>query len=85
MSPHPTSLYGIPPAELGRQLAGMRYDALVVVMRAFSEQLKADAHADQGRDRPRLAQWLWNASTDANNVGYDIDHAWKICERFEVG
>lgn len=84
-NPHPTSLYGIPPAELGRQLAGMRYDALGDVLFALMCQLHNDSQADAARERPKLANALEKGAAAIGLVHYHVVDAWQICEKFEVG
>jgi hypothetical protein len=84
MSNHPTSLYGIPPAELGRQLAGMRYDALATVLQALGAKLLQDGDADRDRSRVKLSGSLYGAAFDVNSASEDITDAWKICEPHEV-
>lgn len=85
MSNHLTSLYGIPPAELGRQLAGLRYDALRDVMFALMCQLNNDSKADAARERPKLADALERGAMAMGLVHYHMVEAWKICETYEKG
>jgi hypothetical protein len=85
MSNHLTSLYGIPPAELGRQLAGMRYDALVTLLRALAGQLHADFLADKERGRSNLAAQLYDASGHTLDAAAEIQGAWEICKPYEKG
>jgi hypothetical protein len=84
MSNHPTSLYGIPPMELGRQLAKLRYDALRDVMFALMCQLNNDSKADAARDRPKLADALEKSAMAMALAQYHMVEAWKICEPHEV-
>jgi hypothetical protein len=45
-------------AELAGELGDLRYDALAGFLQALAAKLAADANADVGRGRPKLAQAL---------------------------
>ena len=79
---HPESVAGYSGslAQLAGELGDLRYDALAEFLREFSEKLRRDAEADQGRGRPRLAGHLSEASRALADAATHIQKAWDVSE-----
>jgi hypothetical protein len=65
-------------AELASELGDLRYDALAQFLRALAQKLEADANADAGRGRPKLAQALRDGAAGVSAAAAQIEQAWAI-------
>jgi hypothetical protein len=65
-------------SELAAELGDLRYDALAVFLRALAEKLGADAAADAGRGRPRLAAALRKGAAGVAEAAQELERAWAI-------
>lgn len=64
--------------ELAGEVGDLRYDALAAFLRALADKLAADAAADEGRGRPKLAAALRGGAADVAAAAADIERAWAI-------
>jgi hypothetical protein len=65
-------------AELAGEVGDLRYDALAAFLRALSAKLAADAAADAGRGRPRLAAALRGGAAGVAAAAAEVERAWAI-------
>jgi hypothetical protein len=77
---HPDNIerYPGPLTELAGELGNLRYDALAGFLRALARRLEADAVADGGRGRPRLAAALREGAAGVSAAATQIERAWEI-------
>ena len=65
-------------AELAADLGDLRYDALGHFLESLADKLAADADADEGRSRPRLAGTLRESAERVGAASSAIREAWRI-------
>jgi hypothetical protein len=65
-------------AELAHELGDLRYDALAQFLQALARKLEADAVADSGRSRHRLAEALRHGAAGVSAAATDMERAWTI-------
>jgi hypothetical protein len=65
-------------AELADELGDLRYEALALFLRALARKLEADAAADAGRGRLRLAGALRTGAAGVSVAATEIERAWAI-------
>jgi len=66
-------------AELAGEVGNLRYDALAFFLRSLAAKLEADANADAGRGRPKLATTLRGGAAGIMMAAAEIERAWSIC------
>lgn len=81
---HPTSVPGITVgnAELGHQIARMRYDQVAEVLRGISGELGNQSEADLLRGRPQLSQLLKSSQSIVNNVTEVMGRIFRLSRPF---
>lgn len=76
---HPVTLDGTrSPEEIGKDLARMRFDIMLRILRAWWQEISRQAHADRRRGRHQLAQALFDAADRFGPVIRCLDQAWRI-------
>ncbi len=76
---HPVTLDGTrSPEDIGKDLARMRFDIMLRILRAWWQEIPRQAHADRGRGRHQLAQVLLDAADRFGSVIRCLDQAWRI-------
>lgn len=79
---HAASLPGWDLEDLARAVASLRYDALGEFLDALAGALYADASADSGRGRVKLANLLCEAGGFLDKASARVGCAWDLCEPF---
>lgn len=76
---HPVTLDGTrSPEDIGKDLARMRFDIMLRILRAWWQEISRQARADRARGRHQLAQALFDAADRFGSVVRCIDQAWRI-------
>ena len=65
-------------AELASDLGDLRYDALEGFLDSLADKLAADATADEGRGRRRLADALRQGASGVCDAAEAVREAWRI-------
>ena len=81
---HPVQIAGWTPDEIGRRLAGLRYDALAEVLRSLSNTLVADSVADNAAGRVQLGGHLFQLSEYVGLASARASRAWIIASKHGV-
>lgn len=68
------------PEQIGKDLAKLRFDVMLVILRAWWQELSKQAFADRKRGRYQLAQALFDAADRFGSVMRCLDQAWRISE-----
>lgn len=76
---HPEKLEGIDLKDLAQQLGSLRYDSLAQFLDHLSDELYRQYQGDMARDRPRLANHLFDAVENIEAAKRSIETAWKVC------
>lgn len=68
------------PEQIGKDLARLRFDVMLVILKAWWQELSKQAFADRKRGRHQLAQALFDAADRFGPVMRCLDQAWRISE-----
>jgi hypothetical protein len=68
--------------ELAKDIANLKYDALVKFLKSLSNKLMEDAMCDLKRGRKNLSGNLLDASCSIEDAKNSIENAWEISEPF---
>ncbi len=66
------------PEEIGKDIARLRFDVMLRILRACWQEISKQAQADQKRQRYQLAQALFDAADRFGPVIRCLDLAWRI-------
>lgn len=70
------------PEQIGKDLAKLRFDVMLVILRAWWQELSKQAFADRKRGRHQLAQALFDAADRFGPVMRCLDQAWRISKPY---